>query len=98
MTDDFKLAYEELIERRIETVYKSQKNIEAARDLENELLVILKKAENNIKQNDVEHILEQVVTIVGQHIYELNKATYRLALSDGFTLCNDLSKKEQGRF
>lgn len=88
---DFLVDYQFLVERRIDHIYLKSEFVKASRELEQmlrlELLEGLTDEESNVL---VERISEQFF----QYVHELNKAAYRLGMSDSFDLLINLRKNE----
>lgn len=89
MADGFPNVIDQLIEKRLEDIFISEKYSDIIEgiyeDLENELSSSIK----NIEEDTKEDLMDAIKSIVFDHVLHQSKLTYRLAFQDSFTLFVD---------
>lgn len=94
MINDFKLACDSVIEQRVESVFKNQNNLAAAKVLENDLKGILVKQTAIVEGEGIDSLLEEFSTLVSLYAFEMSKITYRRGFRDGCVFYQQLKNEE----
>lgn len=92
LNHDFSFEYLQLVERRIDTIYKDPSGQEAANNLEKIIDEVIREVAKDLSDEDLQIALDKILSTVYSYVQELNKTSYLLAMKDSYELYNNFLK------